>query len=55
MISMTTKQLDYLIILSHYTDGEEVDFKVEKYVDDILAENYQDLLDYIKVKEMMHI
>lgn len=55
MITLTNKQLDYLIILSHYTDGEDVDFRVEKYVDDILAENYQDLLDYIKVKEMMHI
>lgn len=55
MITLTNKQLDHLIILSHYTDGEEVDFRVEKYIDDILAENYQDLLDYIKVKEMMYI
>lgn len=55
MITLSSKQLDYLIILSHYTDGEEVDFRVEKYVDDILSENYQDLMDYIKVKEMMYI
>lgn len=55
MITLTNKQLDYLIILSHYTDGEEIDFMVEKYVDDILAENYQDFLDYIKVKEMTYI
>lgn len=55
MITLTNKQLDYLIMLSHYTDGEEVDFIVEKYIDDIVVENYQDLLDYIKVKEMTHI
>lgn len=55
MITLNHQQLDYLIVLSHYADGEEIDFMVEKYVDDILAENYQDLLDYIKVKEMMHI
>lgn len=55
MISLNTKQLDYLIVLSHYTDGEEIDFMVEKYVDDILNENYQDFIDYIKVKEMLHI
>lgn len=55
MISLSTKQLDYLIVLSHYADGEEIDFMVEQYVDDILAENYQDFIDYIKVKEMFHI
>lgn len=55
MITLNHQQLDYLIVLSHYADGEEIDFMVEKYVDDILAENYQDLLDYIKVKEMIHI
>lgn len=55
LISLNHKQLDYLIVLSHYADGEEIDFIAEKYVDDILAENYQDLLDYIKVKEMTYI
>jgi hypothetical protein len=55
MITLNHQQLDYLIVLSHYADGEEIDFMVEKYVDDILAENYQDFIEYIKVKEMLYI
>jgi hypothetical protein len=55
MISLNTKQLDHLIVLSHYADGEEIDFIAEKYVDDILAENYQDFLAYVKIKEMIYI
>jgi hypothetical protein len=55
MIVLTTKQLDYLIVLSHYADGEEIDFIAEKYVDDILTENYEDFINYIKLKEMLYI
>lgn len=55
MIVLTPKQLDYLIVLSHYSDGEEIDFMADKYVNDILAENYQNLINYIKVKEMHNI
>jgi hypothetical protein len=55
MITLNHQQLDYLIVLSHYADGEEIDFITEKYVDDILAENYEDFINYIKLKEMIYI
>lgn len=55
MISLNTTQLDYLIVLSHYTDGESIDFIAEQYVDDILAENYENFINYIKLKEMLYI
>lgn len=55
MIKLNHMQLDYLIVLSHYADGENIDFIVEKYVDDILVENYQNVLDYFKIKEMLYI
>lgn len=55
IIAMSHKQLDYLIILGHYADSEEIDFIAEKYVDDILAEKYEDFLNYIKIKEMIYI
>jgi len=55
MISLNTKQLDCLIILSHYTDNEEIDFNIEQYVDAILEENYDVFFNYVKLKEMIYI
>jgi hypothetical protein len=54
-INLNHKQLDYLIALCHYGMIEENDFNVETYIDKVLAENYKDILDYFKVKEMTYI
>lgn len=55
MISLNKKQVDSLIVLSHYTHDEEIDFNVEQYVDAILTEDYESFLNYIKIKEMIYI
>jgi hypothetical protein len=54
-IKLSHKQLDYLIALCHYGMVEENDFNVEPYIDKVLAENYKDVIDYFKVKEMTYI
>jgi hypothetical protein len=54
-IKLSHKQLDYLIALSHYGMTEEKDFNVEPYVDKVLAEDYKDVINYFKVKEMTYI
>lgn len=54
-IKLSHKQLDYLIALCHYGMIEEKDFNVEPYIDKVLAEDYKDVINYFKVKEMTYI
>lgn len=54
-IKLSHKQLDYLIALCHYGMIEEKDFNVEPYIDKVLEEDYRDVINYFKVKEMTYI
>lgn len=54
-IVLNHKQLDYLIAFCHYGMIEDLDFNIDTYIDHVLTENYKDVLNYFKVKEMNFI
>jgi hypothetical protein len=49
------QQLDYLIVLSHYMHNEDIDFNIEEYIMCILQQQYENVINYFNLKDMINI